>query len=175
MPLSLRQCRSTELDKLIEISRKTFVDAFETDNNPEDFRNYIDSAFKKDTLLAELENHDTTFYFVHQDKDLVGYLKLNEKDAQSDIKSEEGIELERIYVLQDFQGRRIGEWMLNEVKKIASSKKKGFLWLGVWENNQKAIRFYEKYGFSKFGTHPYYVGKDKQTDWLMRFDLKAKI
>ncbi|MGB6150388.1 MAG: GNAT family N-acetyltransferase [Pricia sp.] len=173
MPLNLRQCRSNDLDRLAEISRKTFVDAFETDNNPDDFKAYIDSAFKKDKLSSELENRDTAFYFVFQDSALVGYLKLNENDAQSDIKAEEDIELERIYVLQDYQGQRIGEWMLNEVKKIASAKKKRFLWLGVWENNRKAIQFYRKHGFSKFGTHPYYVGNDKQTDWLMRFELNV--
>lgn len=61
--------------------------------------------------------------------------------------------------------------MLNEVKKIASHKQKTFLWLGVWEKNDRAIEFYQNHGFSKFGTHPYYIGEDKQTDWLMRFEM----
>lgn len=171
MDLKLQRCNTSDLGRLIIISKTTFIDAFEKDNNPEDFKAYVDFAFEKSKLLGELKNLDTTFYFVYKDFDLVGYLKLNENDAQTDIKSVDGMELERIYVLKDFQGQHIGEWMLKEVKKIASIKKKNFLWLGVWENNVKAINFYQNHGFSKFGTHPYYIGKDKQIDWLMRFEL----
>ena len=159
------------MGQLATISRTTFIDAFEKDNDPEDFKAYIDYAFEGSKLLKQLENPGTIFYFVYKSADLVGYLKLNENDAQTDIKSDEGMELERIYVLKDFQGQQIGQWMLDGTKIIASDKKKSFLWLGVWEKNLKAIRFYQNNGFSKFGTHPYYIGKDKQTDWLMRFEV----
>jgi len=162
----------SDLEILIDISKTTFINAFEKENSPKDFKAYLDFAFERKKISSELENPNTAFYFVYEDVNLIGYLKLNEKDAQTDINSEHGIELERIYVLQQYQGQQIGQWMMNEAKKLAYFKKKNFLWLGVWENNLKAIRFYEKHGFSKFGTHPYYIGKDKQTDWLMRFNLK---
>lgn len=171
MQLRLHQCDSDDLRPLANISRKTFSDAFEKDNNPQDFKAYVDHAFREDKLLEEIQNPNTTFYFVLKNAEKVGYFKLNEKAAQTDIKSAKSIELERIYVLQDFQGQRIGRWILGQVKKIALEKQKEFLWLGVWEKNTKAIEFYRKHGFSKFGTHPYYVGSDKQTDWLMRLDL----
>ena len=87
------------------------------------------------------------------------------------MKLEESMELERIYVLKEFQGLGHGERILNKVKRLAVEAGKSFLWLGVWEKNTRAIKFYEKHGFVKFGTHPYYIGSDKQTDWLMRFDL----
>ncbi|WP_373518182.1 GNAT family N-acetyltransferase [Pricia sp.] len=173
MNLRLNPCTISDLGRLVAISRTTFTDAFEKDNDPEDFKAYIDFAFEECKLLGELKNPDTTFYFIYKYAYLVGYLKLNENDAQTDIRSEEGMELERIYVLQDFQGQHIGQWMLKEVKKIASHKQKTFLWLGVWEKNAKAIKFYQNHGFTKFGTHPYYIGKDKQTDWLMRLEVKS--
>ncbi|MBT8300610.1 MAG: GNAT family N-acetyltransferase, partial [Maribacter sp.] len=103
--------------------------------------------------------------------DLVGYLKLNVNEAQSDLKGEDSIELERIYVVREFQGKGIGKEMLAYAKRLAAKTTKAFLWLGVWERNKGAIKFYKQNGFSKFGMHPYYVGKDKQMDWLMRFDL----
>ena len=81
------------------------------------------------------------------------------------------IELERIYVKRTFQGNQVGHWMLNHIKYIATKKKKNYLWLGVWEKNVNAIRFYEKNGFIKFGEHPYYIGSDKQMDWLMKLNL----
>lgn len=174
MRLRLQKCTPADLDLLAKISRKTFVDAFEKANNPIDFKNYTNQAFSHDSLLRELDNTDTSFYFVFKDTHLSGYFKLNENQSQTDLKSKETIELERIYVLQNFQGQQIGKWILNRVKKIAFEKQKKFLWLGVWEENGKAIKFYEKHGFSKFAKHPYYIGNDKQTDWLMRCAIKKR-
>ena len=175
MALLFKKCTNSDLDKLVEISRKTFVEAFEKDNDPEDFSTYIDKAFEKSNIEEQLLNPNSIFYFVYFDELLVGYFKLNENAAQTDIKSKESIELERIYVLEEFQGNRIGAQTLQEATKLASQKRKNFIWLGVWQKNEDAIRFYQKHGFIKFDTHPYYIGKDKQTDWLMRFELKKPL
>ncbi|MGP1991649.1 GNAT family N-acetyltransferase [Zobellia laminariae] len=172
MQLRLQKCKTSDLELLSKISTQTFSDAFAKDNNPIDFKSYTDLAFSKNTLLDQINNPDSSFYFVYRGIDLVGYFKLNENEAQTDVKLKEAIELERIYVLGNFQNLGIGKWMLNEVKKKGNNKRKKFLWLGVWEENTKAIKFYQTHGFSKFGTHPYNVGNDKQTDWMMRFDFK---
>ncbi|MET7028841.1 GNAT family N-acetyltransferase [Sediminicola luteus] len=171
MELRLQKCELDQLDLLVKLSRKTFIDAFEKDNNPEDFENYLDFAFDPDRIADEVLNADSDFYFVYLNQEVVGYFKLNQLQAQTDIKDENSFELERIYVLNEFQGKQIGRWMLEQVKALAKHKNKTFVWLGVWEHNTKAIAFYEVYGFQKFGTHPYYIGKDKQTDWLMRCDI----
>lgn len=171
MQLVFKKCSVNDLDRLVQISKATFIDAFETDNNPDDFKVYIDFAFNKSKLTEELENPFTTFYFVYAENNLVGYFKLNENDAQSDLKGKDSLELERIYVVPEFQDKGIGNSILQRVKELASKTTKTFLWLGVWEHNKAAIKFYETNGFSKFGMHPYFIGKDKQMDWLMRYDL----
>ncbi|MDB2606919.1 GNAT family N-acetyltransferase [Zobellia sp.] len=171
MQFRLQKCKPTDIEVLSKISIQTFSDAFEKDNDPVDFKKYVDSAFSHITLRNQLKNKDSSFYFVYIGLDLAGYFKLNENEAQTDVTSEEAMEVERIYVLQNFQNKGIGMWMLNESKKIAMAKHKKFLWLGVWEENEKAITFYKKHGFLKFGTHPYYVGGDQQTDWMMRFQF----
>ncbi|NNE76108.1 MAG: GNAT family N-acetyltransferase [Pricia sp.] len=174
MQFRLQRCLPHDLEELVQISRKTFIESFEKDNNPADFKTYIESAFASERLLSELNDVDSSYYFVFKGTELVGYFKLNENNAQTDIGSPQALELERIYVSSSFQGQHIGHWMMDEVKKIAADKQKKFLWLGVWEKNRRAIEFYSKQGFFKFGTHPYYIGKDKQTDWLMRFDIQSK-
>jgi ribosomal protein S18 acetylase RimI-like enzyme len=171
MQLRFQKCAISDLDRLIEISRKTFVAAFEKDNNPEDFKTYVDKAFDRENIKQQLHNPNSSFYFTFKDTVLVGYFKLNENAAQTDIKSKEYLELERVYVLQEFQGNGIGARILKEIIMLASQKTRRFIWLGVWEKNGDAIRFYQKHGFKKFGTHPYYIGNDKQTDWLLRYDL----
>lgn len=171
MNLTFKICTLNDLDELIKISKNTFIDAFETHNDPKDFEDYIASAFSKEKIQEELLNPNSIFYFVYHQETLVGYFKLNEGDAQNEKFSEESIELERIYVLQAYQGQQIGKRMLIEIIGICKRKQVSFLWLGVWEENKSAIRFYERYDFQKFGAHPYYVGTDKQTDWLMKLDF----
>ncbi|WP_298792988.1 GNAT family N-acetyltransferase [uncultured Allomuricauda sp.] len=171
MELKLQPCVITDLEKLVKISKETFIDAFEKDNDPEDFASYIHKAFNKEQLLSEMENKDTEFYFVFFGQELIGYLKLNKASAQSDIKDGQSLELERIYVMRQFQGKGAGKWLLDQVIQIARRATLSYIWLGVWEKNEAAIRFYLRHGFQQFGTHPYYIGKDKQTDFLMRLDL----
>lgn len=171
MQLLFKKCTMEDVEDLTQISKSTFITAFESVNNPKDFKDYIEFAFNKVKLREELQNTNASFYFVYLNQDLAAYFKLNEFDSQTDIKAPEGLEIERIYVHPDYQGRKIGSAMLQEIKKIAVKNAKEFLWLGVWEHNTGAVRFYERAGFTKFGTHPYYIGTDKQTDWLMRLSL----
>ena len=173
MELLYTLCTLNDINELMLISKRTFVEAFEKDNDPLDFNNYINKAFSHHALAGELQNVNSQFYFVHHEDMLVAYFKLNQGSAQTDVKSEDSIELERIYVLSNYQGKRLGEQILNHIKQIARQVNKKSLWLGVWEENKRAIQFYERQGFQKFGTHPYFIGTDKQTDWLMGFDLST--
>jgi len=171
MNLSFEICTLEHLDMLTEISRNTFITAFEKHNDPDDFKNYMDSVFNKASIKAELLKPNVMFYFVYLDEELVGYFKLNENDAQNEQFEKPSIELERIYILETFQGKQIGKQMLLKTIDIAKSKGVAFLWLGVWKKNLSAFRFYERYDFKTFDSHPYYIGKDKQTDWLMKLDF----
>jgi GNAT superfamily N-acetyltransferase len=172
MELAFRKCSLTDINTLKNISVGTFKSAFEAQNNPEDFKVYINHAFSKEQLLKELSSPYSMFYFALSKNEIIGYFKLNILDNQNEFKEYNGIELERIYVLANFQNKGIGGLTLEKVKSIAKTLQKSYLWLGVWECNIDAIRFYQNKGFIKIGTHPYWIGSDKQTDWLMRLDLR---
>lgn len=172
MALTSRNCTHTDLDALVQISQKTFSEAFEKDNDPGDFQAYLKKAFAPQQLATELHNPNCFFHFVFEGETLVGYFKLNVGGAQTDVHDSNALELERIYVLSEHQGKQIGRWMLDQIGILAGKMGKSYIWLGVWEHNPNAIRFYQRYGFQKFGEHPYYIGTDKQTDWLMRLDLQ---
>lgn len=172
MNLSLILCNLNHLDALVDISRSTFINAFEKDNNPTDFYNHINTALSKTTLEKELKNPNMSFYFLFLDAMLAGYFKLNENEAQVENFNMPSMELERIYVKAEFQGKKLGELMLKRAIEISIEKKVEFLWLGVWEKNINAIRFYEHMGFETFGSHDFYVGTDKQKDLLMKLVLK---
>ncbi len=167
----MKRCTPEDLEDLVEISRKTFSDAFEAVNDPEDFQNYLNTALSSKVLLNELQSPLSQFYFVYSEEMIVGFFKYNEGEAQTDLKDPQAIELERIYVLTEYQNKGLGRRMINEVIQKASEMGKRYIWLGVWEENPGAIAFYESLGFEKFGKHPYYIGKDKQMDWLMKLQL----
>ena len=171
MERQIVKCRDTHLNDLLNIAVTTFRDAFESMNNPEDFQQYLQTAFNKEQLSKELSTTGSSFYFLYVDKKLAGYLKTNEHEAQTEMKDPQAMELERIYVLPGYQGKGNGQFMLEWVKSRARTLGKQYLWLGVWKSNTDAVRFYESCGFSIFGEHPYYIGKDRQMDWLMRLDL----
>ena len=166
--VKLRKVRSTELEKLKWISEKTFVEAFADVNDPTDMKLYIEKSFSKSQLLSELENEYSNFYFAIIDDRIVAYLKLNSGPAQSEIVTERSMEIERIYVLKDFQRMNIGKFLIHKSVELASKASIDMLWLGVWEENHNAIRFYEKLGFSPFDTHHFLLGNDLQSDILMQ-------
>jgi ribosomal protein S18 acetylase RimI-like enzyme len=171
MELSFVRCTHDDLDSLTELSRSTFIAAFEKVNDPADFSEYMDTAFSREKIRSELLNPNSEFYFGYYNNELVGYFKLNANDAQNEQFEASSIELERIYVLEGFQGKQLGKQMLLKTIAVSKVKQVSFLWLGVWNKNTSAVRFYERYGFIKFGSHPYYIGDDKQTDWLMKLNL----
>lgn len=171
MNLVYKKVGLNELDILTKISRNTFIDAFEKVNIPEDFKRYIEEAFSDKQIQSEVLNPNSEFYFVYLKESLVGYFKLNEKEAQSEPYGSDALELSRIYILKSFQGQQLGTQILHKIISMAKERNKTWLWLGVWQLNTEAVKFYEHHGFTKFDTHSFYIGSDKQTDWLMRLDV----
>lgn len=170
-PIRLTPCGADDLEMLRELSISTFRDAFESQNDPEDFRRYLETAFSPRQLRAEWEHPHTRFYFAWSGDRLAGYCKLNTDSAQTELQEPGGLEIERIYVTTAFQGRGMGSRMLEEITNLARGAGKRYVWLGVWQKNPGAIRFYERHGFTIFGEHPYYIGSDRQMDWMMRCEL----
>lgn len=157
--------------KLLEIGRQTFYDAFAPLNTKENIQQYLDEKFTLENVITELKNPNTDFYFVLHDHKKVGYLKLNTADAQTEINYDKALEIERIYVIKEHQGKKIGQCLLHKAIQIAQEKMLEYIWLGVWEKNTAAIRFYEGHGFTIFNKHQFALGSDIQTDLMMKLEL----
>lgn len=170
---SIRPCSESDLVALQEISYETFDQTFRLMNTAETIDSYLQEAFTSEKLLAELKNPDSAFYFLQTDDGVVGYLKLNEAAAQTEFRDPEGLEIERIYVRKQHQGKGYGKELLEFALEIARSKKKRYAWLGVWEKNTAAIAFYESLGFRQVGTHTFRMGDELQTDFIMRTELRT--
>ncbi|MCW8875571.1 MAG: GNAT family N-acetyltransferase [Kangiellaceae bacterium] len=169
--LHVRQVDKTEWLDLKNLAIKTFVESFAKDNTAEDMQIYIDQSFSDAQVRKELAKDSSFFYFVINQDEPVGYLKLNTGEAQSEDKLANSVEIERIYVDKNLQGQGVGQLLFSKALEFTQSAKAEYLWLGVWEKNTGAIRFYQRLGFESFDTHSFYLGKDKQTDILMKLKV----
>lgn len=164
----IREANVDDAALLTELSVTTFRDKFGPLNKQEDMDLYIASEMNIEKLTAELADHDNLFFLAYNDDVATGYVKLRTKDIPNELAGTKPIELERLYVRQEYQGKKIGAMLLNHCVGYALSKQYDTLWLGVWEHNDGAIRFYERSGFELFGEHPFLLGNDAQRDVLMR-------
>lgn len=170
--MMIRRCTKNDIDALREISVKTFSETFSDMNPPEIMKAYLNDAFNVEKMKHELENQNSEFYFIYFSGELSGYLKLNDAPAQTDLNDPSSLEIERIYINREFQSKGLGRVLMDFAVKKAIELNKDYVWLGVWEKNEKALSFYRKNGFYRIGDHVFVMGDDRQTDYIMRKDLK---
>mgnify|MGYP001027928589 CR=1 FL=1 len=164
----IRKAGTQDLNQLQEISTETFVQTFAEVNTKEDMDQYLAERLSLTQLSAEMDHPGSSFYFALLNDQVIGYLKTNTGSAQTELKEADGLEVERIYVLKEFKGKNVGQLLLDKATTIAQDQKSAYVWLGVWEENYRAIRFYEKNGFSVFDKHIFKLGNDEQTDLMMK-------
>ena len=170
--LQIQKATLQNLPDLQNIGRQTFFETFRDTNTKENLEKYLDENFNIGQLTKELNNPGTRFFLALINNIVVGYLKINTGDAQTEFKNRDELEIERIYVIKAFWGKSAGQSLLDYALNIALQTDKKIVWLGVWEKNFRAIRFYEKNGFTAFGKHAFMVGEDLQTDILMKLLLR---
>ena len=163
-----------DIDKLQKIGRQTFSETFSAVNTQENMREYLDDRFSIEKLTAELNNKNSEFYFATLENDAVGYLKLNFGPSQTELRDDKALEIERIYVLKTFQGKRVGQMLYEKAMQISKETHVDYVWLGVWDQNPRAINFYKKNGFVEFDKHIFKLGSDEQTDIMMKLQLQHK-
>ena len=170
--MKIRKVNIEDIEKLKEIGKLTFAETFSSENSEEDMREYLEDGFSTEKLNTELTNPNAEFYFAEIDGKTIGYLKVNYGESQTEIKDKNALEIERIYVLKEFHGKKVGQTLYDKAIELAKKGNMDYVWLGVWENNPRAIRFYEKNGFVAFDKHIFKLGNDEQTDIMMKLKLQ---
>ncbi|MCW3079095.1 GNAT family N-acetyltransferase [Segetibacter sp.] len=169
MSLKIERVGREDLNDLVKISRETFYDTFSGQNKKEDMDLFLKSSLNPEKLREEMSEPDNHFFFAKEADLIVGYLKLS--TAVSDEIDGEVLEIARIYVVKEKLGSGVGKALLEFAISFAKQLNKKTVYLGVWEHNKKAINFYDRFCFTKFGEHVFMVGRDPQTDWLLKKEL----
>jgi len=160
-----------DLEALQKIGRQTFYETFSAGNSEENMTKYLEEGFAYDKLSAELQDNAAEFYFAIVEDHVIGYLKINSGQSQTELKDEQSMEIERFYVLKEYHGKKVGQLLYEKAIQIAQNKGVDYIWLGVWEENPRAIQFYKKNGFVEFDKHIFKLGDDEQTDIMMKLKI----
>ena len=172
MMFQIKQIGIQDIEQLQAIGRQTFAETFAESNSAQDMAKYLEEAYAHEKLSSELNDPNSEFYLATLKHEVIGYLKLNFGDAQTELKDNNAVEIERIYIAKAFHGQKFGQLLYNKAIEVAKEKKVDYVWLGVWEENHRAIQFYTKNGFVAFDKHVFLLGNDAQTDIMMKLDLK---
>ena len=170
--VTIRPAIYQDAELIADLSRETFYDTFASQNTSANMDKFMQNQFAKDKLMQELNEKENLFFIAYYGDQLAGYLKLRDGKNPDQLEKVSAIEIVRIYSLTPMIGKGIGKALMQTSIDTAIERNKDVIWLGVWERNQRAIDFYTKWGFEKFGEHDFILGNDVQTDWLMKKDLR---
>ena len=153
---------------LTDFGAAMFEQAFGAMNTPEDMREYLASAFFPEKQRAELADASrATFFAVDGDGAPIGYVMLRRDSTGPGVVAKSPGELQRIYVEKSWQRRGVGDALMSKCVEQATAWSCDVLWLGVWQENPRAIAFYQREGFATVGVQTFQVGQDLQHDFVM--------
>jgi len=170
--ITIKKASIEDLETIKNVGRETFYETFAKNNSEEEMQKYLDESFSDERLKKEFNTTDSQFFIAWEENNPIGYLKINTGDAQTELQDKTSLEIERIYVKSSHQGKKVGQILYNKALEIAEQERKEYIWLGVWEENLKAVNFYIKNGFVEFDKHIFVLGTDEQTDLMMKKVLK---
>ncbi len=169
--ITVRTATPEDLHRLMAIGSTTFLDTFAEANSKADMDLYLKKNFSEAQVMSELKDPGNIFLVAESRGQIAGYAKMRTGKAPEELEGRDAIEIERLYAAREFIGKQVGYTLMQKCLAVARERKAETVWLGVWEHNPRAIAFYLKCGFEKFGTHAFVLGTDEQTDHLMKKDL----
>ncbi len=170
--MKIKNCTLNDLADLQSICRLTFAETFGDQNTEEDLKKYLDEAYADDVLSKEITDKNSRIFLAYDDNDkILGYLKINRGDAQTEKGYDGSLEIQRIYISKAAKGQGIGSKFMEIAEKQAKDWNLSYIWLGVWEYNYAAQKFYDKKGFKRFSEHVFTLGDDRQTDFLLKKEI----
>ena len=172
-PLTIRQATIEDAKLLTDLAYTTFWDAFahHPKNAPDDLNYYMRQAFNREQIASELADEKNIFLIAELGGEAAGYSKIIIDNIEPGVTADRPVELSRLYAHQKHLGQGVGQSLMDACFERARNENRDVMWLGVWEYNPRAQRFYEKNGFRIVGSHVFQLGEDPQTDLLMQREL----
>lgn len=166
--ITIRELTRDDIPHLRDLAIRIYRDTFSSQNSEENMQAFLQKDYSVESFNREFDEPGSAYFFACDQEIPVGYLRLRRNNEASSYLGDNTIELHRLYVATSHQGKDVGRQLMELAIDYARKLKVDWIWLGVWEHNPRAQRFYAKWGFEKFSTHVFQMGDDAQTDWLMK-------
>lgn len=167
----IREAEFVDIPAMREVAIKTYVDTFGEVNTPENMNDFLAKSYSLISLELEFKEPGSTLYLACEEQRIAGFLRLRKSTEVADKLGSNCLELQRLYIHKDFQHQKVGTMLMQKAINVAVENKFDWIWLGVWERNFNAQRFYLKWNFEKFSEHVFQMGNDPQIDWLFKKKL----
>jgi ribosomal protein S18 acetylase RimI-like enzyme len=170
--MTIRRAILQDASTLSQLGADTFYTTFKGTCTEDDMNDFLHDYYNLEQVKKELSDPKDFFYVLEIDKISVGYMRLKEDyTAFATMQQWKALELKRLYILEQYQGKGIAQQLMNFALDFAQKNTYEVVWLGVWEHNYRARRFYEKMGFENTGfKHEFPIGNTPQTDlWYWNF------
>ena len=174
MKLFLRTASIKDVALIADFARQTFETAFGPDNDPEDMHAYLDACFTNDQINKELENPGIAYLLAYADNQVVGYVKLEAGPPPDYDAALKPVQLSRIYVASNLLGKGVGTQLMQLTLQECRQLGYESVWLGVWDQNLRAQKFYRRCGYKKIGKKSFILGSDTQVDTVYLLDLNFR-
>lgn len=167
--VTVRRAHAGDINRLADLAVRSFRDTFEEDNDPGDIDDYLSSSLTAESVGSELSDAHNIFLVASIDNNdpPAGYAKLCVGSQYPRVIDESAVEIERIYADKPVIGRGVGAALMRACLMEAEKLGCQTIWLGAWERNERAIRFYERRGFEIVASRHFTLGTDLQNDLVM--------
>ena len=170
--ITIKKAALSDLRVLVELASGTFTESWLESDNVSDINTYVEECFSVEQLTLELKDPSISYLFILVDNVPVGYMKL-QRNAQPDGHIlDSPMALHRIYIKKEYQGNKFGTRLIHEAIVIAREEGCKHLWLGVWNENPRAVKLYETLGFTIFGKYQFVMGTIISDDYLMKLMIE---
>lgn len=168
----IRLAVATDAKALTIFATETFCDTFSNLYTPNDLKVYLESNYTEQIQLSELIRPDYKTLLVVRNENIVGYSTIRFGSREEQIEGPDPVvEIWRFYISKVYIGKGVAKILMNRMMEVFKEYNTSIVWLGVWENNQRAQKFYQKYGFQEVGYHDFVIGSAVDRDLLFQLNL----
>ncbi len=167
MHFTFHQANDTDREELRLFSERLFVETYSAQNTPENMALYCREAFSEENFTRDYHRPDVRYLMARTTQGIAAYAKLVLGKIPPGQQTQPGVEIARFYVDGTYRGQGLAQQFMQQCQQWMREQGYTNVWLGVWPQNPRAVRFYQKEGFQKIGAATFLLGTDPQTDDIM--------
>ncbi len=171
LPFTFRFATPADTELLTRLAAQSFREAYHQVWEAAGLEDYISRTFTPEQVGTELRDPDSTFILLYQNGEPAGYAKLRRRHNPPDLDGTPAVQIQRFYLLATHYARGLGDQLMEHCLQTARQEGLSTVWLAVWPENTRAVKFYGRWGFAVAGSYPFYHGNEVAQDWLMRKDV----